>query len=125
MSPEEGKQPRFALTRLLPPGHEGGQVRLVLEHPFEPLPESGKAFEQLRGEHLDGKQRDDSDQGAEAERDMGTVVEAKNVVVERVGPVPQAESVASDVGHRSGDIKEVLEEFGGDVFVDRVVTRKL
>ena len=31
------------------------------------------------------------------------------------------DALAADVGHRVGDVEEVLEELGGDVLVDRVV----
>src|SRR4029077_13706335 len=46
-------------------------------------------------------------------------------VIELVLLVPQTDPVAADIGHGSGDIEEVLEKFGRDVFVDMVGERQL
>ena len=46
------------------------------------------------------------------------VGQVQDVVEELVLVVPQADAVAADVGHRLGDVEEVLEELGGDVLVD-------
>ena len=47
------------------------------------------------------------------------------VVEELVGLVPQPDVLAADVGHRLGDVEEVLEELGRDVLVGVVVLGEL
>ena len=84
-------------------------------------------LQQLRLERLDGEERNQPDHRAHLERDRPAVGQVQLVVVELVLLVPQADAVlaAADVGHRLGDVQEVLEELGGDVLVDRVVQRQL
>ncbi len=50
-----------------------------------------------------------------------SVLSVQHIVEELVLLVPERDAVAADVVHRAGDVQEVLEELGGDVFVDRVL----
>src|SRR5271165_7549346 len=49
----------------------------------------------------------------------------QNVVEELVLLVPQSDAGLAEVVHRLRDVQEVLEELGGDIFVDRIVLRQL
>ena len=44
---------------------------------------------------------------------------------ELIALVPQADTAIADVVHRLGDVQEVLEELGGNVFVNVIVTGQL
>ena len=95
--------------------------------PDEPARATGEPRqlgENLGIQHLDGKQRDQTDHRAHAQRNPLAVGQVQHVVVELVGLIPQPAAVAADVLHRVRDIEEVLEELGGDVLIDVVVHRQ-
>jgi hypothetical protein len=102
-------------------GHELGEVRPVLEEPFEPGIKLRDMGEQLGVEGLDGEQRDEADHGTDFERQGFAVGQIQNVVVKLILLIPEADALVADVVHRLGDLEKVLEEFGGDVLIDVVV----
>src|SRR5208282_493752 len=99
----------------------------VSEEPLEPGFELRQTGQQLGLERLDGKQRNQTHDGANLEADHVAVGQVQRVIEELVVGVPQADAVAvaADVAHGLGDLQEVLEELGSDVLVDGVVQGQL
>ena len=87
--------------------------------------ESRQSSEDRSIEDLDGKERDQPDQRAHPRWNSLPAGEVHDIVIEFVLLVPQADPVAADIGHGFGNIEEVLEKFGSDVFVDMVGERQL
>ena len=95
------------------------------QEPFQPALERGQLLQQRRLDRGDGVERDQADHRAHLERLILAVRQVQHVVEELVLLVPQPNPFAADIVHRLGDIQEVLEELGGDVFVDPIVHRQL
>ena len=124
---QQRQQPPLAAARLVPARHQRRQVGAVVAGttPAGGV-NSGSCAEQLRLERLDGEQRDQADHrahlaAAHARRRAGAARRSRTRPPRPTGRC----RVAADVGHRLGDVQEVLEELGGDVLVDRVVQRQL
>src|ERR1700681_4087742 len=49
----------------------------------------------------------------------------QDVVEELIALVPQADTAFANIAHRGGYVQEMLEELGGDVFVDVIAPRQL
>src|SRR5712692_9182441 len=109
----------------MPARHQLREVRTVLEKPVRSGAESRQSSEHRSIEYLDGKERDQPDQRAHPRCNSLPAGEVHDVVIEFVLLVPQADPLAADIGHGFGNIEEVLEKFGGDVFVDMVGERQL
>ncbi len=92
------------------------------EEPIQALLESVQSADQLVGKHLDRQQRDEPDDGTNAQGDP-TAVDVHLVVVEAVVLVPQ--TGAADRVDGVGDVDEVLEKLRGDVLGGRIEARQL
>ena len=119
------EQPALGLPLGAHAGDVAGEVRTVVDEPFEPALEAGKPVEQLRLERFDGKERNQADHRPDLQRAALAVRQVQDVVEEAVLVVPQRQAVAAAVVHRVGDVEEVLPELAGDVLVGRVVLREL
>ena len=115
---------RCPLPGYLPARNQPCQIRPVLDEPASAASETRQLGRDLRVQHLDGKQRDQTDHRAHAQRNLLSVGQVQHVVIELVGIVPQAAAVAADVLHGVRDVEEVLEELRGDVLVHMVVQRQ-
>ena len=49
----------------------------------------------------------------------------QHIVVKFILLVPEPDSLAAEIVHRAGDPEEMLEEFGRDIFVNRILAREL
>ncbi len=85
---------------------------------------SGSLLQQLRLQRLHGEERNQSDHRADLQRHDSAVGQVQLVVIELVLVVPQAEALRPTPLIAAGDVEEVLEEFGRDVLVDRIVLRQ-
>src|SRR3954469_7712694 len=124
MAAQEREESRFLHARLLPARYEAREVWAMVQEPFQPRAKSGNLLQQLVIEHLDREERDQADHRAHLEA-LRAAGEAEDVVEELVRVVPQVDALTSHIGHRGGDVEEVLEEFGGEVLVDVIALREL
>src|SRR5205085_9970664 len=95
-------------------------VLAVLEEPVRVPGEFLQLFEDLSFQDLDGEDRYEPDHGADLERDPLAAWQVQHVVIELVVVVPEADALAAHIGHRLGDVEEMLEELYRDVLVDPV-----
>ena len=99
-------------------------VAAVLHEPFEVFAEDVERLDPLQFQPLDGVERDETDQRADAERNGVAVGEAQQVIEERVRVVPQRRRAANHL-HGRADVDVVLEEFRGQPFVNVVLPGQL
>src|SRR5579885_1386894 len=90
------------------PVHAAGKFREVSKH--------------RRLQHFDGKQRDQAHGGTNFQREALSVRQTQTVVIKFVCGVPQSQRPVFHAVDGGGDVQEMLEELGGDVFIDVVVT---
>ena len=95
-------------------GDMAGKIAAVFLEPFDALFEAAEAIHDFVFEDGDGQERNQADHRAGAEMLM-VAADVDGVVVEAIVIVPQAGAAEGVHGVDDGD--EVLEEFGGDIFV--------
>ena len=100
-------------------GDVAGEVFAVFEEPFEAFGEAGEFVKSFFFKNFGGEEGNEADQRADAEGDIFAGFRAEVVVVEAILFVPEAGAAEGVGGIHDGD--EVLEEFGGYVFVGGVV----
>src|SRR5271169_6702402 len=109
----------------MPPRHQPCELRTVFEKPMRSGAESRQSGEDRSIEDLDGKERYQPDYRAHPRGNALPAGEVHDIVIEFVLLVPQADPVAADIGQSLGNIEEVLEKFGSDVFINVVLQREL
>ena len=88
-------------------------------------PELGPFVDHLLLDDPDGEQRNQPDHRAQPHGDFLPGRHGKHVVEEIVLIVPEPDALAAHVGHRFGDVEEVLQELDGHVLVDRIALAEL
>ena len=97
------------------------EIRPVLAIHFDLAPELWPLVDHFLIDDPDGEQRNQPDHRAQPHGDLLSGRHGQHVVEEIVLIVPEPDALAAHVGHRVGDVEEVLEELDGHVLVDRVV----
>src|SRR5882762_2137277 len=109
MSAEQRQQVRLPGAGVMPSRNQARKVRTMLEKPTQSRAEMRQLRDDRGVEHLDREKRDQPDQRAHPQWDPLAIGQMKNIVVELVLLVPQADAVAADIGHRFGDIEKMFE----------------
>ena len=97
---------RVVGAQCVPARHELGEFGTISQIPVAPPSEVRQLLQQALLDHLDGEQRNQTDQGAHAQRRRFTVGLQEPVVEEIVAVVPQAQAGAAEIGHRAADIRK-------------------
>src|SRR3984885_7430075 len=124
MTTQQRKQAAAALAGGLPVGDQTGQLRAVLEEPFQTRGKLGQLLQRRGFQNLIGKQRSQSNDGTDFQLDAAAIRENQLIVVELVGFVPQAILIQANTIDRTRDGEEVLEKLRGNVFVRVIVQRQ-
>src|SRR6516164_1045094 len=109
----------------MPPRYQPCEQRTVFEKPMRSGAESPQPSEDRSIEDLDSKERYQPDQRAHPRRHSLPAGEVHDIVIEFVLLIPQADTLATDIGHRFGNIEKMFEKLGCNVFVDVVLDRQL
>src|SRR6516164_6838688 len=109
----------------MPARHQPCEMWTVLEKPMCPGAESRQLSEHRCPENLDRKKRYQADERAQSQWNSLAAGEVYYIVIEFILLVPQADPVTADISHCPGDIEEVFEELGSDVFIHVVLEREL
>ena len=117
---QEGKQVALAHPVFLPARDEFGEIGTVIEIPLHAAGEAGKFFQQRRIEDFDGKERNQADHRAYFQNNLSPARGAQFVVVKLVCFIPETQAVLVGVDG-GGDIEKMLEELGGNVFINWIV----
>ena len=112
-------------ANLVPARDELRQIRPALPIHLDLAPELGPFVDHLLLDDPDREQRDQPDHRAQPHRDFLPGRHGKHVVEEIVLIVPEPDALAAHVGHRFGDVEEVLQELDRHVFVDRIALAEL
>src|SRR5277367_1631124 len=121
MTTQQRKQAAVALAGGLPVGDKAGQLRTVLEEPFQTRGKLRQPLQRLGFQNLIGKQRGQSNNGMDFQSDAAATRKNQLIVIELVGFVPQTILIQANTIDRTGDGEEVLEKLRGDVFVRVIV----
>ena len=93
-----------------------------MQEPTQSFGKFGQLLEHAGIQHLDDKERNETNHRPHAQRHAASTGHAKDVVIEFVALVPEANAVTTHVRHGLGNVEEMLEELGRDVFVDVIRT---
>ena len=99
-------------------------VLTVLQKPFEVRVEFGERLDPVLFQTLDGVERDEADERADAKFPVGAVSVAQNVVEKFVALVPELKVLPAHVLHRRADVCVVLEELRREALVRLVLFRE-
>src|SRR5271168_3709516 len=124
MTTQQRKQAAVALAGSLPVGDQAGQLRAVLEEPFQARGKLGQPLQRLGFQNLIGKQRGQSNDGTNFQSDLAAIRKNQLIVIKLVGFVPQTILIQANTIDRTRDGEEVLEKLRGDVFVRVSVQRQ-
>src|SRR5215469_7298099 len=97
---------------------------MVVDEPLHAALEARQAIHDFRLERFHSEKRNKANYGANLQKMLASVGQAKDVVVEAIFVVPQSHAVDADVVHGVGDVNEMLKEFARDVFVGHVLFRE-
>src|SRR6185295_904450 len=101
-----------------------GHFGPVIQIPLHARGELRDLLQQFRLERLYGKEGNQSNHGADFQRDLAAAGRAEFVVIKLVLFIPQPHAVLLRVDG-GGDAQKVFEELGRDVFVGVIVERQL
>src|SRR5205807_3087441 len=102
-----------------------GQLRPSLAVGFNPAPEIGKLIDDVLLDNSHRKQGDQSYHRAQPQRDFLFRWHAEHVIKELVLVIPEPDRLLSHIRHGASNMKEMVQELDGHVFIYRIASTEL